>query len=212
MIQRRNFCLTLALALLLGCGGGVATKAQEKPGAPDAKPDDKPPEKADGKPPEKADAKPDAAHADKGDKLAKDLRSYRATVTDKSTEVKDYVIRDAVIWAPEVSILGGEGHTEEKQLIVKRGAAELIVPFADIAWFELGTLKEDRLEIKVKRVSQLKSEDPKVRELVLIGTIKSNLQLSGKYEDTTLQARLKLREVLKVVLEPEGAAKPESPK
>ena len=75
------------------------------------------------------------------------------------------------------------------------------------AWFELGALKEDRLEVKVKRRRELESSDPEVRKKTLDGTIKSNLQLAGRYDDTDLAVRLKLREVVRVVLEKADPAK-----
>jgi hypothetical protein len=46
--SRRSFALALALAVLLGCGGGEDTKAQEKQPPPDAtKEGDKPAPKPD---------------------------------------------------------------------------------------------------------------------------------------------------------------------
>lgn len=217
MIQRRTLCLTLALGLLLGCGGSGDTKAQEKPG-PDAKAD----EKGDAKPPAgKGDAKPGEAKGDAkpGDaKPAEDAVLYRATVTDRSTDVKEYAIQNAVIWVPEVSILGGEGHTVEKRLLVKKGATEITVPFADIAWIDVGALKEDRLEVKVKTLAVLKREQAQPAESrkneFLVGSVKSNLQLAGRYDDTAFAAHLKIRGVVKIVLEPMPAepGKPDAPK
>jgi hypothetical protein len=188
VIQRRKLCFTVALAVLLGCAGGESTKAQEKP-APDAKSDDK--DKG-----EKSD-KGKAAEREKAEKEKEDKRVYKAVVTDRSPETsqKDYAISNAEIWVPEVSIFGGEGHTAEKKLSVKRGAAEINVPFTEIAWVSFGELKEDRLVVEVKRIVDVKTDK------VLSGTIKSNLLLHGTYENTNLEAKLKLREVSKIVLE-----------
>jgi hypothetical protein len=191
-MTRKNLILALGLAVLLGCAGGEDTKAQEKPASPDAKQDDGKPAP---KPADKGAAKGEAPEK------VEDMRKYRALVTDRFN-TPDFEVTDAVVWVPEVSLLGAEGGTAKKELLVKRGAAELIVPFSDIAWIEFREFKEDRLEVAVKRVADAKSDDPKVRDRFLVGTIKSNLQLRGKYEKTALDARLKLREVLKVVLQP----------
>ena len=67
--------------------------------------------------------------------------------------------------------------------------------------------KEDRLEVRIKRLSELKSSDPEVQKKILPGTIKSNLQLAGRYEDTPLTAKLKLREVTKISLEADKSSK-----
>jgi hypothetical protein len=188
-----------AVAILLGCSS-AATNAD------DAKPGDAPPadQKQDQKKDEKAPAKTDenaakAAKAakeqkEKEEKDADEKRRFNATVTDKTGTVP-FLVSDAQIFVPEVSLLGGEGGKLAKELVVKHGPAEITIPLKDVTSLKVDALKEDRLEVTVR------FKDPALAGSELKGTIKSNLQLHGKYLKSSLDAKLKLRDVDLVTLE-----------
>jgi hypothetical protein len=192
-MRENRLLLATAVAFLLGCGSGPSKADDEKPA------DTKPPAAAGG---DKADKKDDAAKDDKkdekkDDKSAKkeDPRVYRATVKDWN-DTPEFVIDEAVLWVPEVSILGGSSGKKDKNLIVKMGPADIEVPFAEIAQLTFGKAKEDRLPVTVW------FNDPEKKDKQLEGTVKANLQLKGTYLARKLDAVLKLREVKTLKLEP----------
>lgn len=192
-MQKRRLLLATAVAILLGCGSSDTHADDEKPG-------DKPPaaDKKDDKAPEKKDeAKPaEAKPADKkpGDKDKKDEKHFVATVTD-NFGTAPFKIDDADLRVPQVSLLGGESFDHKKMFTVKHGAAEIEVPFEEISKVTFGKTREDRLEVTIEFRSADKSDKQ------LEGTVKSNLQLGGNYQQRGLKANLKLREIKSLTLE-----------
>jgi hypothetical protein len=179
-MRESRFVLVAAVAFLLGCGS-AATHADDK--KPDEKKDEK---KGDEKPDEKAPAEKKPAEKPK--------KRYTATVTDRfGTE--PFKIDGAEVSVPQVSLLGGESFQYELRFVVKHGAAEIEVPFEEISKVTFGDVKEDRLGVTV----EFKAADKADKQLT--GTVKSNLQLHGKYQQRQLEAKLKLREIKTLVLE-----------
>lgn len=186
-MRRAAAVLALAVAIAVGCASGEG-KAEDKP----AKPGDE------GKVPEKPGAKP--AEEKKPEKR------WNAKVDDRYG-TPTVTINDANLFAPESSIFGGAGGETQKEIVVKRGAFEIRVPFDEIATIEVGKEVDDRLEIAIR------FRDPEKKGSELRGTVRSNLELHGVYEGTNLKAESKLRELKRVVLEeaperPAPATKP----
>ena len=185
MRTTRTLPVAVALTILLGCAAD-GTKADDgKPGGKPAageKPADKP---AGEKPADGADKKPEGSK-----------KVFRATVTDRFGTAA-FVIADARLWVPEVSLFGGEGGEYKKVVVVKHGAAEIEVPFDEVQTITLKLVKEDRIDVVVT----FRAADKAGKQLD--GTIKSNLQLHGHYEKSNLSARLKLREINEITLEEE---------
>ena len=117
----------LVLTLVLGCASEEGV-AQDKPTKPVAK-------KPVAKKPEKARAKNKPKK-----KKVEDKTKYLATVTDKPSRasggdkaapgktVVPFVVKDAVLFVPEVTLFGGGAGDEVKELKLKRRSAEITIP------------------------------------------------------------------------------------
>ncbi len=182
--------LAAAVAFLLGCGS--------EPTHADDKKDEKQPVPAEGE--KKDEKKPEEKPADppKGDKApaGKDekRKHFVAEVTDRF-KTPAFKIDEAELLVPQVSLLGGESFDHKFHFVVKHGAAEIEVPFEEIAKVTFGVPKDDRLPI----VIEFRAPDKAGK--TLDGTVKSNLQLGGKYQQRGLAAKLKLREIDTITLE-----------
>lgn len=175
----------LVLTLVLGCASeeGVAQDAPTKPVA--KKP--------------VASKKPGKAPSKKKD--AKDKTRYQAKVTDKHVNTgqgdEPFVVKDAVLFVPEVTLFGGGAGEQVKELKLKRGSAEITIPFSKIESLEIGKLSEDRLDLTVKLRGIKKPEDAK-----LVGTVKAGLELRGKLGDKDLDTIVKLRHAKTIEISP----------
>ena len=77
--------------------------------------------------PEEAPAQEGSASRPSNDDEEEDTRTYRATLTDEWND-EPFVITNAVMFVPEVSLFGsGEGE-EVKELSFRRGSATMTVP------------------------------------------------------------------------------------
>ncbi|MEZ0230116.1 MAG: hypothetical protein ACAI25_15950, partial [Planctomycetota bacterium] len=185
--------LAAAVAFLLGCGS-------EPTHADDQKPDEKQPAPAGDKKDDKGTDKPADPKGEKGgDKGApapapdKVKKRFVAEVTDRF-KTKPFKIDEAELLVPQVSLLGGESFDHKLVFVVKHGAAEIEVPFEEISKVTFELPKDDRLPIRI----EFRGADKAGK--VLDGTVKSNLQLGGKYEQRNLAAKLKLREIESITL------------
>lgn len=170
------------VALVVAAFLGVAvapTRAQQNEPPKDEKKDEKKPEKP-------APEKKKKVH-----------RPFAAKVKDRYNN--EFEVATAFLWVPEVSLLGGESGDEKQVFTVKKGAAEIEIPFEDVESVEFPRdAKEDRLPIViVLRDPELKKKLPKGLE----GDVKASLQLWGDYEGSKLQAKLKLKELRSIQLE-----------
>src|SRR5580658_5395061 len=131
-MRENRLLLGIAVVALLGCGS-------EPSHADDQKPDDKKPpaEQRD----DKKDEKPASAEKKKDEKKL----VYRAHIVDRVTDIPPYDIEDAWIRVPFTSIHGGSDFEKKQELNVKPGAAEIQIPFAEIAQVECKEAKDDRL-------------------------------------------------------------------
>lgn len=160
-----------AFTLFLGCAASEQGAAQE--GAP-------PP------PPAKTPSSADQAPAPK----------FVATVKDRYL-AEPWQLRDAVLFVPEVSLFGGGGGQETRELIVKVGAAEVAVPMARIERIAVGEQDEDILAVTVHvRPTADEAAQP------LKGTVRSSLELRGVFGASDLKTSVKLRELEWVQLAP----------
>lgn len=191
-MRERRLLLAAAVAVLLGCGSEPTHADDKKPDekqpvpADDKKDEKKPDEK---KPDERPDTRPQQAVPDK-----KPARRFVAVVTDRF-KTDPFKIEDAELLVPQVSLLGGESYARELKFVVKHGAAEIEVPFEEIAKVTFKDVKDDRLAVVIEFRGADKGGNS------LDGTVKSNLQLGGKYQQRGLPAKLKLRELASLTLE-----------
>ncbi len=168
----------LAMVLVLGCASNNEGVAQERPEKPAAK-------------------KPKDEKKSTKAKDEKDKRKYRAVVKDKHLRAgeKPFTVNDAVLFVPEVTLFGGGAGEEVKELKLKRGSAEVTIPFARIASLEIGKLDEDRLGLTVTLRDVKDPADAKLK-----GSVKASLELRGKLGSKDLDTVVKLREAKTVEL------------
>lgn len=176
---------TATVLCVLGCAGPEQGAAQDNP-PPAEQPTSAPSEEK----PRKS-REPDEEKLEEG-------RRYNVAVRERGQE-QGFKLLDAALFVPEVSLFGGEGGQTSKLLRLKRGAAELTVPFRRIKKIDVLSEKDDRLEVVVHLVPPEGSQEPPPP---LNGTIKAGLELRGGYEKTSLRAVVKLREVISLELEP----------
>ncbi len=167
----RRCAWVTAFALFLGCASSEEGAAQDAPPTP-------PPAQGGG---EQAQGgkKPAAAPAPR----------FVATVKDRYL-ADPWQLRDAVLFVPEVSLFGGGGGEETRELLVKVGAAEVAVPLARVSRIEVGDQDEDLLAVTV-HVRPTAGEDPQP----LKGTVRSSLELRGVFGASDLKTSVKLREL-----------------
>jgi hypothetical protein len=165
------FALAGVVAVLLGCAAGD-TRAQETTDNNKAG---------------------DEAKSDSEKKKEPD-KHFDATVTD-NYGTKPFLIHDAVIWLPETSLLGGESGQVKRSIVVKHGAEEVEVPLEAIEKISVEKLTDEGvLPVTVTFLDPKKYGDP------ITGTVKSSLQLRGKYHMSPLDATVKLRETKEIDL------------
>lgn len=188
-IDRTSRWTILPLALALGCASAPERDGGARPQAA-ARPTSRPGGgEGGGDGPKKADDEADS-------------HRYKARITDRyqKPDEKPFVLANAVVFVPEVSLFGGGGGTETKQLEVKRGSLQVEVPFARIAVIEVGKVEEDRLwvTLKLRPAADGTAQDP------IEGTVKASLELRGTYAaNADLKATVKLREAKHVEFEVE---------
>lgn len=177
---------TATVLCILGCAGPEQGAAQDTPPVADPPPAGQPQDQ-----PAKKPREPDEEKQEEG-------RRYDVSVRERGQE-QAFKLLDASLFVPEVSLFGGEGGRPSKLLRLKRGAAELTIPFRRIKKIDVLSEKEDRLEVVVQLVP---GEGSQEAPAPINGTIKAGLELRGGYEKTSLKAVVKLREVLSLELEP----------
>lgn len=187
MPRHGSWLWTAALLCALGCAGSEEGAAQEQPPASPEQPGKQEPK------PQAKDEK-DLAQAEE---KAEEARRYDLLVSEKGTD-KPFRLSEGAMFVPEVSLFGGEGGKTSKLLRLKRGAAELTIPFRRIKRIEVKNEKDDRLEVTVKLVPAEGQEETELQ-----GSVKAGLELRGTYAGTGLQATAKLREVTAVELVPQ---------
>lgn len=165
----RRWSWTTAFALVLGCASPEEGVAQEQP-----PPAQTPPAQDGG-----AAATPKAP-APKFDAMIKDR--FLA---------EPWQLREAILFVPEVSLFGGGGGEEKRELLIKVGAAELTVPLARVARIEIGEQDEDVLQVTV--LVRPTEGDPTPQPVK--GTVRSSLELRGMYGASDLKTSVKLREL-----------------
>lgn len=170
-MSRRWSCLVV---LLIGCAAPQPAPAQDRPATT-------------GK--DRAPAAEQAAPE----------RRLSARVTDRTAE--PFELRGVGLWVPEVSLFGGGDGKRASELKLRRGAAEIQVPFGAIARLEVVAVDDEEDRIQVKLELREASGDLKAVE----GTIPANLELRGTFASSSLTTTVKLRDVKVVELAPEGA-------
>lgn len=166
----RRWSWTTAFALVLGCASPEEGVAQEPP------PAEQPPAAQNGG----GEAGKPKAPAPKFDAVIKDR--FLA---------EPWQLREAILFVPEVSLFGGGGGEETRELLVKVGAAELTVPLARVARIEVGEQDEDVLQVTV--MVRPTETDPTPQPIK--GTVRSSLELRGNYGASDLKTSVKLREL-----------------
>ncbi len=121
---------------------------------------------------------------------------FVATVKDRYL-AEPWQLRDARLFVPEVSLFGGGGGEETRELLVKVGAAEVAVPLERVSRIEVGDQDEDLLAVTVL-VRPTEGETPQP----LKGTVRSSLELRGVFGTSDLKTAVKLRELAWVELAP----------
>ncbi|RMG16954.1 MAG: hypothetical protein D6731_04985 [Planctomycetota bacterium] len=176
----------VVLALVLGCASSPGV-AQERR-APESRPGGA------GSGPR---GTPKSGEGKKEKKKEQDPTRYQVKVTDKPSALggapaKPFVVRDVVVFVPEVTLFGGGSGEEVKKLVLRRGSAQVTIPFKRIAVLEFGEPDEDRLPVTVT----LKGvEGPAAK---LKGTVKASLELRGKLGATDLDSVVRLRDTRRV--------------
>lgn len=164
----RRWSWTTAFALVLGCASPEEGAAQEQPPA-------QPPAQGG----QGAPANPKAP-----------APRFDATIKDRFL-AEPWQLREAILFVPEVSLFGGGGGEEKRELVVKVGAAELTVPLARVARIEVGEQDEDVLQVTV--TVRATETDPTPQPIK--GTVRSSLELRGNYGASELKTSVKLREL-----------------
>lgn len=168
-----------AFGLFLGCASSEQGAAQDGPA---------PQEKTPAPPARTSDA-PAAGQQAPAPKFV-------ATVKDRYL-AEPWQLRDALLFVPEVSLFGGGGGEETRELVVKVGAAEVAVPLTRIERIAVGAQDEDILAVEV-HVRPTAGEAPQP----LKGTVRSSLELRGVFGASDLRTSVKLRELKWVQLAP----------
>src|SRR5580658_8707460 len=114
-MRENRLVLAATVAVLLGCSSEPSQADDQKDATHAEKKDDDKKE---------APAKKDAEKKD-----VKKHGVFKATVIDRSPEVKPIEIDEAVLWVPQISIFSSNGGDPSWSLKVKHGAAEIEVPF-----------------------------------------------------------------------------------
>ncbi len=140
--------------------------------------------------PEEAPAQDRSSGADE----VQDTRTYRATLTDEWND-QPFVITNVVLFVPEVSLFGGGDGEEVKELSLRRGSAEIEVPFHRILRITVGDLEQDRLHVTLEVRNESGSGTSSLE-----GTVKSTLELRGTFQDSGLASVVKVREARTVEL------------
>lgn len=167
MRELRRWVWVTAFALVLGCASPEPGVAQDAPPPPPART------------PARAAPQP----------------RFVATVKDRYLE-EPWQLRNAVLFVPEVSLFGGSGGEETRELLVKVGAAQVAVPLGRIARVEVGAQDEDLLAVTV--LVRPTEGDPTPQPLK--GTVRSSLQLRGVLGASDLKTIVHLRELAWVEL------------
>lgn len=173
----RRWAWVTAFALFLGCASSGEGVAQDAP-------------PADGPRPRQGGA-PAPAPA------AAPAPRFVATVKDRYL-ADAWQLRDARLFVPEVSLFGGGGGEETRELVVKVGAAEVAVPLARIVRIEVGDQDEDLLAVTVS----VRPTEGDTAAQPLRGTIRSSLELRGVFGTSDLKTSVKLRELAWLELAP----------
>lgn len=173
----RRCAWVTAFALFLGCASSEEGAAQDAP----------PPG---GATPAPAQGAPTPAPA------PAPAPKFVATVKDRYL-ADPWQLRDARLFVPEVSLFGGGGGEETRELVVKVGAAEVAVPLARVNRIEVGEQDEDLLAVTVHvRPTEGEAAQP------LKGTVRSSLELRGVFGASDLKTTVKLRELAWLELTP----------
>jgi hypothetical protein len=163
----RRWSWTTAFALVLGCASPEEGVAQDQ--APAQQP----------APGGGAAATPKAP-APKFDAMIKDRFL-----------TEPWQLREAILFVPEVSLFGGGGGEETRELVIKVGAAELTVPLSRVARIEIGEQDEDVLHVTVL----VRPTEGDATPQPVKGTVRSSLELRGMYGASDLKTTVKLREL-----------------
>lgn len=175
----RRWSWTAAFALVLGCASPEEGAAQEQPPAQEQQPA---PEQQPGQQPAPAGAATDKSRAS--------TPRFDAMIKDRFL-AEPWHLRDAILFVPEVSLFGGGGGEETRELMIKVGAAELTVPLSRITRIEIGEQDEDVLQVTV--LVRPTERDPAPQPVK--GTVRSSLELRGSYGVSDLKTTAKLREL-----------------
>ncbi len=115
---------------------------------------------------------------------------FDAVIKDRFL-AEPWQLREAILFVPEVSLFGGGGGEESRELVVKVGAAELTVPLGRVARIEIGEQDEDVLQVTL--TVRPTESDPTPQPIK--GSVRSSLELRGFYGASDLKTSVKLREL-----------------
>jgi hypothetical protein len=129
------------------------------------------------------------------------LHRFRARVRDRAGQT--YGVREALAWSPETSLLGTDKGEERDFLrILPAGSKDTDKPVS-VNLEEVTTLVLEELdEVPTRLLVTVQFRGTRTGKQ-FVGTVRSNLELRGRYDETGFACRVPLRRIAELALEPE---------
>ena len=120
---------------------------------------------------------------------------FRLRVTDRHDGSQPFTLVEGALFAPEVSLFGGGNAEPLREITLRRGAAEIQIPAERVRRIQViqdanGRVAADRLQVTITVRNESGNGERRLE-----GTVRSNLELRGSYEDSGLQTVVHLRDV-----------------